>query len=123
MKLSSKKIGLKLGEMAAKHPHLVKDAAKDIAKFIIKNGKTNKLSEIIRYFKTSYNKETETVDLTVTASKHAYIPQIKEIAGMKVAVKEVVDESLIGGIKIETDDILIDGSIKGKLEKLRSVGR
>ena len=123
MKFSSKKFGNKLGVLASKDHTGVKNSVKEIAQFIIKSGKTNKLSEIIRHFKTSYNKETNTVDITVTASKKEFIPEIKEFAGMKASVKEIVDPSLLGGLIIQTDDLLLDGSIKGKLSKLKSVAK
>ncbi len=37
----------------------------------------------------------------------------------KAEIKQEIDPSLIGGLKIQIGDLLIDGSIKAKLNKLR----
>ena|SRR3990167_9227317 len=36
----------------------------------------------------------------------------------KVALREHLDESLLGGLLIRTDDVVIDGSIRGQLNRL-----
>ena len=40
--------------------------------------------------------------------------------GREVEIETVIDESLIGGALIDAGDIVIDGSIKGKLTRLHS---
>ena len=40
--------------------------------------------------------------------------------GREVEVETAVDESLIGGAVIDAGDVVIDGSLKGKLERLQS---
>ena len=40
--------------------------------------------------------------------------------GREVEVETAVDESLIGGAVIDADDVVIDGSLKGKLERLQA---
>lgn len=37
---------------------------------------------------------------------------------LEVVIETEIDESLIGGVIIRTDDIVIDGSVRGKLAKL-----
>ena len=40
--------------------------------------------------------------------------------GREVEVETAIDESLIGGALIDAGDVVIDGSIRGKLERLQS---
>ncbi|TLX23126.1 F0F1 ATP synthase subunit delta [Thermomonas fusca] len=40
--------------------------------------------------------------------------------GREVELETAIDESLIGGALIDAGDVVIDGSIKGKLERLQS---
>ena len=40
--------------------------------------------------------------------------------GREVEVETAIDESLIGGALIDAGDVVIDGSIKGKLTRLQS---
>ena len=40
--------------------------------------------------------------------------------GREVEIETAIDESLIGGALIDAGDVVIDGSIKGKLTRLQS---
>jgi F-type H+-transporting ATPase subunit delta len=40
--------------------------------------------------------------------------------GREVEVESAVDASLIGGAVIDAGDVVIDGSLKGKLERLQA---
>ena len=40
--------------------------------------------------------------------------------GRDVEIETAVDESLIGGAVIDAGDVVIDGSLKGKLERLQA---
>lgn len=44
---------------------------------------------------------------------------LSEATGMQVEVKTVVDPSLIGGIVARVGDVVIDGSVRHRLEQLR----
>jgi F-type H+-transporting ATPase subunit delta len=45
--------------------------------------------------------------------------QAKEIAGGAVRVTYDIDPSLVGGVTLRVGDLLIDGSVKGKLARMR----
>lgn len=45
---------------------------------------------------------------------------LKKRFGREVEVETAIDESLIGGAVIDAGDVVIDGSLKGKLERLQS---
>ena len=45
--------------------------------------------------------------------------QAKEIAGGSVRVSYEIDPSLVGGVTLRVGDLLIDGSVKGKLARMR----
>jgi F-type H+-transporting ATPase subunit delta len=40
--------------------------------------------------------------------------------GRDVEIETAVDESLIGGAVIDAGDVVIDGSLRGKLDRLQS---
>ena len=44
----------------------------------------------------------------------------KRFDGREVEVETAVDDSLIGGAVIVAGDVVIDGSLKGKLDRLQS---
>ena len=45
---------------------------------------------------------------------------LKKRFGREVEVETAIDESLIGGALIDTGDLVIDGSLRGKLQRLQS---
>jgi F-type H+-transporting ATPase subunit delta len=45
--------------------------------------------------------------------------RLAELTGRKVLVEERLDRSLIGGIKLTIGDLVIDGSVRAQLERLR----
>ncbi len=45
---------------------------------------------------------------------------LKQRFGREVEVETAVDASLIGGAVIDAGDVVIDGSLKGKLERLQA---
>jgi F-type H+-transporting ATPase subunit delta len=45
---------------------------------------------------------------------------LKQRLGREIVVETAIDESLIGGAVIDAGDVVIDGSLKGKLSRLQS---
>ena len=45
---------------------------------------------------------------------------LKKRFGREVELETAVDESLIGGAVIDAGDVVIDGSVKGKLARLEA---
>jgi F-type H+-transporting ATPase subunit delta len=41
-------------------------------------------------------------------------------AGARVVLSQSVDASLVGGLQVRLGDRLIDGSVRGRLERLRA---
>lgn len=53
------------------------------------------------------------------ADSQAIAAQFSKITGKQILVQNIVDRSLIGGIRVRIGDRLYDGSIAGRLEQLR----
>ena len=47
--------------------------------------------------------------------------KLMKVSGKTVDAHYVEDKSLIGGIKVVLDDKLLDGSVSGKLSKIKGV--
>lgn len=123
MKLTPKKIGSLLSNMALKSSNEseVKKGVKMIAETIVRLGKTAKLGTIIDSFNKKYNEEAGIVDVVAIVSNEHTVIDIKELGKKKVALRKVVDPKILGGVKIETEDFLIDNSLSGKIKALKQV--
>jgi F-type H+-transporting ATPase subunit delta len=50
----------------------------------------------------------------------AITARLEELTGGKIALETAVDPSLLGGVVVRVGDRLLDGSVRGRLERLRN---
>jgi F-type H+-transporting ATPase subunit delta len=94
-------------------------------KLLLEYGRVNVLPEIAQHFETLRANVENTVDVTVTSATALSGEQQKEIAsalqarlGRDVNLETETDETLIGGAVIKAGDIVIDGSLRHRLDSL-----
>ncbi|MBE9516542.1 MAG: F0F1 ATP synthase subunit delta [Proteobacteria bacterium] len=107
-----------------------KSMAKDGGNFIkllLENGRVDLLTEInelFRDFRADAEGRVEAEVLTaykLTAAQSKAIAEgLKRRLGREVDIVSKVDASLLGGVVIRADDLVIDGSVKGYLQSLSS---
>lgn len=80
------------------------------------------ISELFQQFKLNYEKA---VDVKLTSAFELSAEQAQTLADSlakkldrKINLTNETDASLIGGVVIRTSDLIIDGSVRGKLTKL-----
>ena len=85
------------------------------------------LPEIAGLYEQLRNEAEHVVKATVTsatalpdAELEAIRASLRKRFGCEVELETAVDESLIGGAVIDAGDVVIDGSLKGKLARLES---
>jgi F-type H+-transporting ATPase subunit delta len=93
---------------------------------VIKNGRENYLPAIARAFvfdTKKYKGITETILTTAVKVDHGIKNQITQMIGdlfkTKVDLKEVIDDTIIGGFVLKVEDNFIDASVKNKLRKIK----
>ena len=84
-----------------------------------KNGDTKHLNDILFYFEKYLDEAMNVVRVEVTTAtdKPASLPA--KIGGKTVKVISKVDPALLGGVQIKMGDILVDNSVKNRLNMLR----
>ena len=101
------------------------DQAKNFIKLLAENDRISLLPDIAVLYH-HYQAEAEgTVDAELVSALEVNEQQAQAIAssltkrlGKKVSLTTRIDESLIGGAIIRAGDMVIDGSVRGRLEKL-----
>lgn len=123
MKLTPKKFGVLLSKVALSSSSEAeeKKGVKMLAEAIVRSGKTAKLGAILESFSKKYNEEAGVTDVIATVPNEHVAVSLKELHGKKVNLKKKVDPSILGGIKIQTEDFLIDNSLSGKINALRQI--
>jgi F-type H+-transporting ATPase subunit delta len=97
----------------------------NFVKLLLENGRTVVLPEIAAHFEVLKAQVENSVDATVTSATALSKEQVREIAsalqqrlGCSVKIETEIDENLIGGAVIRAGDVVIDGSLRARLEGL-----
>lgn len=93
---------------------------------VVNNKRIDALSAIAELFEAYRAEQEQSAGVTVAsayplddAQQSALAATLGQKLGRKVAIAEVnVDRSLIGGVIIRSGDLVIDASVRGKLNKL-----
>ena len=103
------------------------DQAKNLVKVLAENDRLTLLPEMSVIYEALKDQSEGSVEAIVTAAKKLTQDEEKSISdalknrlGRNVKLKVSVDEALLGGAIIHAGDLVIDGSIKGRLKKLTS---
>lgn len=103
----------------ASEKHL-EEASTELVAWLHARGELKKLKDVIRsidqIWKEKYGVSTLTIE-TAHPLTHTMKDALTKLAA-GAEVREVVDESLIGGAKLRIDERIIDGSLKGALHQL-----
>ncbi len=94
-------------------------------KLLIEYRRIRVMPEIATHFELKKAAVENTVDATVTSASKLTDKQVAEIAaslkkrlGREVKIETKLDENLIGGAVIRAGDVVIDGSLRARLEGL-----
>jgi F-type H+-transporting ATPase subunit delta len=94
-------------------------------KLLLEYGRVAVLPEIAEHFEALKAEIENTVDVTVTsaaplsaAQQQSVAAALKERLGRDVNLSTEIDENLIGGAVIRAGDVVIDGSLRARLEGL-----
>ena len=99
----------------------------NLLRLLAKNGRLPVLPEIARWFDKLKADVENSVDVVLTAAAPVDVAQqakivtaLKKRFGRDVNLFFKLDENLLGGARLQADDLVIDGSIRTGLEKLSS---
>jgi F-type H+-transporting ATPase subunit delta len=99
-------------------------------KLIVQNARVSSIADIQHLYTDLVAKAQASVNATVVsaialtdAQKSSLESALRERVGLNVKREESVDADLIGGAIIKAGDLVIDGSAKGRIEKLATALR
>lgn len=103
----------------------VSEAVINLLGVLLKNNRQDVLGPVfVEYVKTA-GEALGQADATVTSAYALSAPEIElvadhfgKIVNKKIRVQNVVDKSILGGVKVRIGDRLYDGSLSGKLARL-----
>jgi F-type H+-transporting ATPase subunit delta len=85
------------------------------------------LNEIISCYEKLLREKSDLLEVEATVASQMSQERQKELQcalatkyGKTVVLKEIVDPSIIGGVRIKVGDVILDNSIQGQIEQLKS---
>lgn len=101
------------------------EAVISLAKMLIDRGRIEILPELLYSYTKITGEKLGLVDALVTSvyplseqEQATVASEFGQLVNKKIRIQNVVDKSLLGGIKVRIGDTLYDGSLSGKLERL-----
>jgi F-type H+-transporting ATPase subunit delta len=99
----------------------------NLVRLLTERGRADRVAVVAAEFRRLLRRRRGVVEAVVTSATPldadetgALTRKITEIAGGRVELEIRVDESLIGGLTVRIGDNLLDASVRGRLERLRS---
>ena len=94
-------------------------------KILVEKGLLRSFSACFKRYRARYNSDHGIEDAVVTSAiplKGESFEQLKKklesMTGKKIILRQKVDPDVLGGIKVELEDRLYDGTVKGRLKEL-----
>ena len=122
--IASEKVAQFFIEMGSEHLH---DSIRNLVLLLAQNKRLLIFPEIASLFETHRAEYEKTIDVKVlsfmplTDSQSASIKQsLEKRLSRKVSLNNKIDKELLGGAIIYAGDLVLDGSVRGKLNKLAS---
>jgi F-type H+-transporting ATPase subunit delta len=106
----------------------VERAARNLLALLVRRGRFEMLPDLIREFRRLHRRREGIVEATVTSAAplepavvEAIEARIADMTGQRVELSLAVDADLLGGLQVRVGDRLIDASVRGRLERLRTI--
>ena len=97
-------------------------AIAEFAKLLARARKISRAENIIAEFEKYSKKQAGIMEITVQSARkldEKTMNQLKKVFGDEVEASESIDESLLGGVRVRTEDKILDGSLKTQLNQLK----
>ncbi len=129
MKISIAQYAQALYELTKdKSPEKVGVVIEKFIKNLKQNGLTGKINEIVKKFTEIYNKENNILNAKIITARELDKETVEKIKNNlkeryqvgEIEMETTIDKKLKGGIKIIVGEDILDGSVAGRLKKLKN---
>jgi len=121
-------VGARLEALNEAFEKAVPENVLSFLKLLCEKGRIAQLNEAINEYFELYNASEKIIDATVTSAtdlsddeKCRLIAKLEKTHSCKINPEYITDPSLIGGITVELDGKILDGSIRQKLREVKEV--
>lgn len=113
-------------ELIAAAPHMFDPEATNLAKLLIESNRVREIGGVVAEFERLADEAAGRVRATATtavalepADRDRVARELSKSLGKKISLEVVVDPKILGGLKLQYGDRLIDASVATRLQQLR----
>ena len=95
---------------------------------VLRRRRVESIPNMAREFRRLYNHRNGIVEATAISAAElddaelaALLSRLEQLTGGRIELETRVDSALLGGVQVRLGDQLIDGSVRGRLERLRNM--
>ncbi|MEX1173007.1 MAG: F0F1 ATP synthase subunit delta [Chloroflexota bacterium] len=106
---------------------IASDQAQNLVQLLLRRGRIEELPRVAAEFRRLDDRRQGITHATATSASEltpdevrALTQRLEQSTGGRIALDVQVDPSLLGGLVVRVGDRLIDGSVRGRLERLRN---
>lgn len=96
-------------------------------KVLVENGTSHEFMDAAKQFRKEYNWENGIEIVTVISAvalgakqESELVEKLTKLTGKTIQLEKKVDPSVMGGIRLQMDGLQMDGTVKNKLDAIRS---
>lgn len=101
--------------------------SEEVAAYLVANRRTGELDAVMREvarLREIRNGMTEVTATSAHKMNEATIRTIKQLLGSdKLTINEVVDADVLGGVRLETSEMLLDLTVRNRLNQLKAAAK
>lgn len=97
-------------------------AIEEFAKLLARARKISRANNIIKEFESYSKKQAGIMEIEIQSARkldEKTLNGVKKVFGDSVEATESIDENLLGGVRVRTEDRILDGSLKTQLNQLK----
>ena len=102
-------------------------SVRNLVFLLVRRGRIEQLPRVVTEFIRLDERRQEITHATATSAapltdveRKALTSRLEQMTGGRIALETDIDTSLLGGLVVRVGDRLIDGSVRGRLERLRN---
>lgn len=95
----------------------------EFVKLLIKEHKLKSVDKIVAEFVSYAKKQEGIMDIAISTARELdkkVMAEITKVFGAQTTSQEKIDQDLLGGIIIKTDEVIFDASLQTQLNKLKN---